>query len=121
MLVALEPFQAAFILQRHPLLTRDGQRASSARVKTSLRRAERLLRRGVLSEQLLTQRRPALPVAYDGAGRRRVPLWAVRELVEGDELATRFLEAVISGRLRCPRATSPNDPVPSFYRELHRL
>lgn len=119
-LVALEPHQAAFVLQRHPIVARGG-RASVAAVRASLRRSERLMASGVLSGDLLSLRRPALPVSYDGAGRRRVPVSAVRELVSEDELAARFLEAIVSRRLRCPRRAGTNLPAPSFYQELHRL
>ena len=119
-LLALEPYQAAFVLQRHPLAAGRGG-ATAAAVKASLRRAERLIAKGTANEDLLAHSRPALPISYDGAGRRRVPLWAVRELVADDELAARVLEAIISRRLRCPHAASPGLPAPSFYGELHRL
>ena len=120
-LVALEPYQAAFVLQRHPIVAAARGGASAIAVKASLRRAERLIAKGTTNKELLAQSCPALPISYDGAGRRRVPLWAARQLVADDQLATHFLEAIISRRLRCPHAASPSLPAPSFYDELDRL
>jgi hypothetical protein len=117
--VELQPFEVAFLLQRHPLLAKDGFVTESA-VRAAMRRGERRQLDGASEEEILDQG-SGLPVTYDGAGRRRVPARALRALLAEDELALEFLEAISAGRLRCPRAAAPTDSVPRFSAYSHRL
>lgn len=120
-LIDLKPFQAAFVLQRHSILVRRNGYASEAAVRASLRRTERLLAAGLISETVLARPKPSLPVSYDGAGRRRVPARALHTLLLDDKLASHFLDLIVKRRMCCPRAPSPSSPPPSFYEHLHRL
>lgn len=120
-LTHLLPHEAAFILQRHPIFRGSGP-VSEQVIRSALRRSERLSAEKQLSDdEILRGSRPSVPVTYDGAGRRRVPVWAVRELVVDDALASAFLDAVVERRLRCPRTARPADPVPRFYAWLRWL
>jgi hypothetical protein len=120
-LVHLMPHEAAFILQRHPAFS-SKREVSEQLIRASLRRAERLANdRGLTPYDTLHGKKPAVPVSYDGAGRRRVPLWAVRELVADDSLATAFLDAIIERRIRCPRPIRASAPAPSFSAWLRLL
>lgn len=78
----LEPFEAAWILQK-----------TEAEVRRELRR-----RRSVL-------------LTWSGH-RRRVDAQVVAELVLGDAVATAALERLLGGAVVAPRADSPEDPPP---------
>lgn len=117
--VELRPFEVAFVLQRHEMLCADGP-ATEAKARAAMRRGERRQSAGQ-SEDEIVAAGVALPVIRDGAGRRRVPARALRALLEEDDLALDFLDAIVERRLRAPRLAGPTESVPRFSDHSHRL